>query len=929
MRNIILILCLLLPLSQVFALQLSPTSSQDVLNAASEREKLLKNSLTRVYPVRNIGPKVMGGRIVDLEINPNNHGHYLVAYASGGLFETRNAGQSFTPIFDHQYVLTIGDIAMHPKNTDLIWVGTGENNSSRSSYAGSGVFKSQDGGETWQFSGLEATQHIGRIVVHPENENIAWVASVGALYSKNEERGVFKTEDGGKSWTKTLFINDSTGVIDLVIHPKNPDVLWAAAWERSRKAWNFKESGPGSAIYKSTDGGETWKKVGLGLPEEKVGRIGLAVAQGNSDIVYAVIDNQNIMSENAEVEQTLSAKEVSVMSTAEFLALKDDEIKGFLDRYRFPDRYDVASIRGFLKKGEISVREIADYTGSANDDLFNTEIFGAEVYRSDDGGISWVKANSYPIDQTFYTYGYYFGQIFVSPKNDDLVFIQGVPFLGSDDGGKTWFRVDGGDVHVDHHALWIDPTDDKHLLLGNDGGLYETFDRGTHWTHINNVAVGQFYTVNFDLAKPYNVYGGLQDNGVFMGSSLGNETWTRVYGGDGMFVLPHPEKQGLVVTGYQFGNYAVVDMKNRKRENLSPTRDIGMKPYRFNWRTPVVMSAFNPNILYMGSNMVHKSVDLGKTWTTISPDLTKDLPQGNVPYSTLSVLEESPLHPDILWAGSDDGLIHVSTDQGATWSQVNPDLPEGLWVSSIKPSSYSKYGATLTLTGYRDDHFAPYIFTTRDAGNTWVSHSENAPFEAVNILIQDPEVPELFFLGTDHGTYVSMDSLNTWSFLSADIPNVANYDMKIHPDAHELIIGTHGRSVYACDLQPIRKITKNMKKESLMVFQQTFKQRKNSRWGQKRANWADAYEPKLEIPFFAAQAGSIQVEIKNQDGRFVRNLEMETNAGYQVLEYDMKVYEPAKRIPRKNPELSYIDEGEFQITFRKGPDEVSVTLAVE
>ena len=519
-----------------------PSSGPNEVETSLESlTELRGKSMFKNYPIRSVGPVVMSGRVTDIEVHPENPRIFYVGFGSGGIFKSTNSGNTMEPIFDHaRGALGIGDLALSTSNPHILWAGTGENNSSRSTYAGSGVYKSMDGGDTWEHKGLTGTQHIGRIIAHPTNEQIAWVASAGALYSTNPDRGVYKTTDGGETWNKTLFVNDSTGIIDLAIHPENPNVLWATSWEKDRKAWNFKESGLGSGIFKSVDGGETWKQVTEGLPQgAHVGRIGLDVSQSQPNVVYAVIDNQ--FETKTEVEQDkniLSPTDFLEMNKKTFLNLDDEKLNEYLQSNGFPSEYSAESVKKDIEANKYEPRALADYLGDANEALFTTEIIGPEVYRSNDEGESWTKVNSYDLDNIFYTYGYYFGQIRVDPTDAETIYIWGVPLLKSDDGGKTWtLKAENQRVHVDHHAMWINPNDPEHLLLGNDGGLYESHDGGENFIHHNTVAVGQFYTVNVDMEEPYNIYGGLQDNGTYKGSSLstGNRErpWTRVGGGDG------------------------------------------------------------------------------------------------------------------------------------------------------------------------------------------------------------------------------------------------------------------------------------------------------------------------------------------------------------------------------------------------------------
>ncbi|MCK4921501.1 MAG: hypothetical protein KAS71_10675, partial [Bacteroidales bacterium] len=507
------------------------------------------SSLVRNVEFRNVGPVNMSGRIVDFAVNEKDPTQFYAAYASGGLFYTGNNGITYNSIFDNQIVLSIGDIAVQ-KDPNIIWVGTGENNSSRSSYSGVGLFKSTDKGKSWEYMGLPESHHIGRIILHPKNPNILWVAALGHLYSENEERGLYKTTDGGNSWKKTLYIDKNTGIIDLIMDPANSDILYAASWERDRRAWNFNESGNGSGIYKSIDAGENWTKISggeSGFPDgEGIGRIGLTVFPGNTDILYAFLDNQFHRELKKETSDGLSKDDLRLMSSEEFLSLEDNVIEEFLKENSFPEKYNLRSIKIMISEGKIKPASLAEYIEDENSLLFDTPIIGAELYRSDDGGKTWNKTHEGTLDGLIYTYGYYFGNVRVDPNNSDEVYLMGVPLLLSKDGGSEFKALSSQNMHADHQALWISPKRDGHLIDGNDGGINISYDKGETWYKSNVPAVGQFYSINYDKAEPYNVYGGLQDNGVWYGPSTdnpedswflrGRDNYERIGGGDGMMV---------------------------------------------------------------------------------------------------------------------------------------------------------------------------------------------------------------------------------------------------------------------------------------------------------------------------------------------------------------------------------------------------------
>ena len=915
--------------------QQSYTSGAEILKSIEHRSENKDHSIYSNYPVKNVGPVVQGGRISDIAVNKSNTKEFYIAFASGGVFKTTNNGITFDPVFDNQGALTIGDICLSPSNDKIIWVGTGENNSSRSSYAGSGVYKSLNGGESWEFMGLESTQHIGRIIIHPEDPDIVWVAAMGNLYTHNPERGIFKSTDGGNSWTKTLFVNDSTGAIDLVINPEDPDMLWASMWERTRKAWNFKGHGPGSAIYKSTDGGNSWEEVMNGIADrEFTGRIGLDISQSSPNILYALIDNQYETKKEIErEEEELLAADFIEMTKEQFLELEDEKLDDFLKGNYFPIKYTAKKVKADIEEGKYGPKAIADYLGDANTALFDTEVKGAEIYRSDDYGTTWNKTHDYDLKGVYFTYGYYFGEIRVSPSDPERIYIFGVPLLRSDDAGKNFSRADTiGDVHADHQAMWIDPKDPDHILLGNDGGLYMSYDGGTAWNHINNIPAGQFYTVNYDMEKPYNVYGGLQDNGVLFGSSrsVPNETknWEYLFGGDGMFVIPDPRDFNLVYVGYQFGNYYRINTRTKERKYITPRPDIGENNLRFNWRTPVVMSTHNPDIIYMGANKLYRSLNKAETWTAISGDLTKDLPNGNVPYSTITCISESPLKFGLLYVGTDDGNIQVSKDGGSTWKLISKNLPQNKWVSSIYPSTFDEGTVFVSLTGYRNDDFRTYVFKSENYGDSWKAINGNIETEAVNVVIQDLSVPEILFMGTDHGSYISLNAGTSWD-LVPQVPNVASYDMVIHPRDHDLIIGTHGRSIYVMPVEPIRKIAE-LKDDRKFLVMDPDKVRFSKRWGEKRFPYLKAYEPEASIMYFVSdKSAEIEFEVYRDDIKCYETTFNAVHKGFNDFSWDLMIHPIKENDKPDTNELIYVEKGKYTLKFTGLDETQEVELEIQ
>ncbi|TNE73093.1 glycosyl hydrolase [bacterium] len=904
-----------------------PSSEADIKKGFSEQTAIENNSLFKTFPARSVGPVFMSGRVSDFAVTSNPKKFYA-GFASAGVFVTNNYGASFEPIFDGNDALGIGDIALAPSNENVLYVGTGEKNSSRSSYAGSGVYRTTDAGKTWEFLGLSNTQHIGRIVVHPKDQNTVWVGAMGPLYSYGGERGVYKSTDGGKNWKRTLYVNDSTGVIDLVIHPTNPNILWASTWQRYRQAWNFDGSGNGSGIWKSTDGGETWAHVKSGLPSGRfVGRIGLDVSNTNPDVLYALIDNlEETKTDIKKDKDKLYFDDFENMSSADIQKLDSKKLESFLRSNDFPQKYTAEIVKKEIAAGKYEGKAIANYAGDANAALFNTTVKGAEVYKSSNGGETWEKVNSYNLDGVYYTYGYYFGEIRINPSNENDVYILGVPILKSADGGKTWKRIDHSGVHVDHQAFWIDPNDGDHILLGNDGGIYSSFDGGTNWTHHNTVPVGQFYTVMVDNEKPYNIYGGLQDNGVNVGSSKTvpnkGEGWKSLLGGDGMHVAVHPQNSNIVYAGYQFGNYYRIDRKKNDYTFITPKHDIGTDTYRFNWNTPVVLSAHNPDVVYMGSQKVMRSMNRGDDFVEISPDLTTNYkPQGNVPYSTLTQISESPFQFGLIWAGTDDGNIQVTENGGVTWVNVNSGLPKNMWVSKLVASPHDRNSAYVTLTGYRFDHFESYAYMTSDLGKTWTALDGGLPTQAVNVLIPDTENPNLLFAGTDHGGFMSFDAGKNWQQMPNTIPNVAVYDLMVHPRDGELVVATHGRSVYVFDVKPLRELLKKGLNEAVYVFEPSAVMYSN-RWGTQRNPYDAVFKPSASVNYFVKEASKLEVKLGDGKKKVFKTWKLDTVAGYNELSWDLVLSE-------KDGKAEFLGVGKYTLTFKVGKTEVSVPFEVK
>ncbi|HQU99585.1 MAG TPA: glycosyl hydrolase [Bacteroidia bacterium] len=891
---------------------LKPTPAADRLHNSITKERLSKSSLVKNVPFTNIGPSIMSGRVVDVAVSPTDPTHFYVAYASGGLWFTNNNGISFTPCFDNEVVMTIGDIAVDWTN-NIIYIGTGENNSSRSSYSGVGIYKSNNNGKTWQHIGLAESHHIGRIVLHPTQPQTLWVAAIGHLYSTNKERGIFKTTDGGKTWQHTLYIDDTTGCIDLTADAFNPNILYAAAWHRHRQAWNFVESGATSGVYKSDDGGITWKALtiaGSGFPQGAGnGRIGLATSKLNSNVVYAVIDNQAARPAK-KPEKGLNKDTLRNMSQAQFLNVSDSLIDAYLDKNDFPQKYNATYVKQQIRDGKIKPIALVHYIEDANTALFDTEVTGAEVYKSTDAGIHWTKQNLNYLDEIFYTYGYFFGQIVVSPFDDNEIYIGGVRIIKSLDGGKTFKSIDADNMHSDFHAYYINPNKRNHLIIGNDGGINISYDGGKTYTKCNTPPVGQFYAVTADNAKPYNVYGGLQDNGVWYGPSnykagygwydSGAYPYKFLLGGDGMQTQVDRRDNNVIYTGFQFGFYYRMDKNGNNAVSIQPTIELGERPLRFNWQTPIALSHFNQDILYLGSNKLHRSFDKGNTWKAISPDLTQGSKKGDVAYGTLTTISESARMYGLLYTGSDDGLIHVSADGGNTWKKIIKGLPENLWVSRIVASKHADSVVYCTLNAYRFDNYAPLIYRSNNLGNTWQRIFTDLPFEAVNVIREDEVNPAILYVGTDNGLYVSLNEGKTSMSFNNGLPAVAVHDLFVQADASDIIVATHGRSLYKASLKFVQQLHDSVTGKPLHVFQMDGTMH-SKRWGSKNLYDDIPYNtPNITIPYYSKTAGIRQIKIYNADSLLIHAFADTAVAGLNYAHFDASVTSNVSAYADKN-----------------------------
>lgn len=825
---------------------------------------LINSQIIDVSDVKfqNIGPTIMSGRVVDLAVNPDNPAEFYVAYASGGLWYTNNNGTSFQPVMDSAPTLNCGSVIVNWK-TNEIWIGTGEVNASRSSYAGIGLLKSSDKGKTWQNLGLQDSHHISRVWVNPINSNEIVAAALGHLYTKNEGRGIFKTIDGGKTWNKTLFISNKTGIIDLQVVPDNPKIMFATSWEKDRKAWNFKGNGKESAIYKSEDGGENWTLISTensGFPNnDGVGRIGLAVV--NENIIYAVVDNQN-------------------------------------------------------NRPNVNKEKPKD----ANTALFDTEVIGCELYKSIDGGKSWNKTHQDFIDDMYYSYGYYFANITVNPNNENQIYIGGVPLLNSLDGGKSFKIISKENVHGDHHVTWVNPKNPNHIINGNDGGVNITYDNGEHWIKCNNEAVGQLYAVQVDNQESYNVYGGLQDNGVWVGPNNfeqnvawhqeGKYPYQELMGGDGMQIQIDKRDSNIVYTGFQFGNYFRINRETNESKSITPKllKNSKEEAFRFNWQTPILLSSHNQDILYLGSNFLHRSMDKGETWEKISEDVTNGKVDGNVAFGTITTISESPLKFGLIYVGTDDGNIQVTKDGGATWEKINANLPKSLWMSSVVASSHKKERVYVALNGYRNDDFKSYVYVSENYGISWKLITKGLS-GAVNVIYEDDFNANLLYVGTDNSLFVTLNRGDDWFDFSQEMPNVAVHDIKLQTQSKELVVGTHGRSIYKVDVSKLESLNSENLEKTLFLFKiDDIKLSKH--WGNKNYSWEDFFEPNVDFWIYSNIEKQSKFEVLDSNNKVIFSENVSLKKGLNRVAYNLTY---SNKYLGKNHKVAKAENGKFYL----------------
>ncbi len=776
---LILCICVLLIAMIVSPLQAKKVKPQKRIQSTDptlrmewfdQHVEMKKSSKFKDLKWQFIGPTNVSGRCTDIAvITPKGENYTIyVGAASGGVWKTENEGTTWKPIFDQGHSTSIGDLAVAPSNPEIIWVGTGEANIFRSSQVGSGIYKSTDGGKTWMHMGLADTLTIARIVIHPENPDIVYAAASGHEWTDNEERAVYKTTDGGISWKKILYINAKTGAIDLVMDSKDCNTLYTATWERVRNKWNdprTETSFSGSGIYKTIDGGNTWKPINNGLPDANHrGRIGIDICRSNPSVLYAFVDNYEIAREPTEEELN--------------------------------DTYGIPSC-GFIK--------------------------GATVYRSDDKGESWTRVSGLTEEMKRYmeyhsgTYGWVFGQIRVDPNDENTVYTMGLALNVSNDGGKTFRRLRG--MHGDHHGLWIDPGNSNYIVNVNDGGIAISYDKGKAWkTFTHNLPLCQFFNISYDMDTPFRVYGSMQDHGSFKGTvdlSRGRDKIPAVNfegapGGEGSSHAIDPTNSNIIYSSGFYGTLSRTDLSipgREGRKSILPRQYENEPRLRGQWVAPTIISPHNHKIIYHGMQYLFRSRDRGDTWEKISPDLTYNNKDelGDIPFQTIFSISESPLKFALIYVGTDDGKVHVTKDGGKNWKEIMTGLPYKKWVSRIVASAFDLGTVYMTQNGKRDDDFAAYVWKSTDYGKTWVDISGNIPFGPVNVIREDLVDRNVLYVGTDLSVYVSKDGGKNWDVLGGNLPSTYVHDLIIHPRDNIIVIATHGRGMWAIDANPINE----------------------------------------------------------------------------------------------------------------------------
>ena len=813
-------------------------------------------SVANALEWREVGPTIVGGRISDLAVVESDPSVFYVGTATGGIWKTENAGITFASIFDNEVTSSVGDVTVAPSNANVVWVGTGEPQNRQSSPWGNGVYRSTDAGRTWTHLGLENTHHISRIAVHPRNPDVAYVAAMGHLWGSNQERGVYKTTDGGVTWEHVFYIDDNTGAIDMAMDPNDPQTLFVGMYQRQRKAWGYNGGGPGSGIYRTTDGGASWIEMSNGLPDGDMGRIGLDIYRRDGNLVCALVE---------------------------------------------------ADARGPGGRG----------AAPQGDQVQNG------VYCSTDRGESWEQrstTNNRPM---------YYSQIRIDPNDTERMYLGGSDLFRTSDGGRSFTNDAAEGVHLDHHALWINPENSDHLILGSDGGVSISWDRSDNWYQFRNLPLAQLYEVGIDMRDPYHVCGGLQDNGSWCAPSdtwsnqgIRTRDWYNVGSGDGFFTVMHPTNPDVMLAESQGGNLSRVDLISMERARRRPTArfdpDGERQEPRWNWDTPVLISAHDDNTVYIGSNVLYKSTDLGDSFEPISPDLTWAIDRDTLPimgivggtpqmsrndgqssYGNLTAIGESPRDAALIYTGSDDGRVHVTRDGGATWTDITDrfeDLPAFTYVTRIVASGEAAGRVHIVFDGHRNDDFNPYIYSSENSGQDWEPMTSGLPMSPISALTEHPDNGNLLFAGNEMGVYVSADVGQNWVRMKNNLPTVPVDDIKIHPRENDLVLGTHGRGVWIMeDITPLERLDAGAVAANAFLFPV------------RRATSYNSYNPQGWTPgiyaapnpragariryHLAASVDDLTLRVTSATGGAIRELDAPGSSGLNEVIWDLRLVE--------------------------------------
>ncbi|HTM27211.1 MAG TPA: hypothetical protein VL225_18560 [Vicinamibacterales bacterium] len=845
---------------------------------------------------RQIGPAAMSGRIADIAVYEANANIWYIGAAHGGVWKTTNNGTTWEPQLQDQGLMSIGDIAVSQSNPDLVYVGTGESNNRQSTSWGDGVYKSTDGGKSYTNVGLKTSRHINRIVIDPRQNDTVFVAATGPLFGPGGERGVFKTTDGGRTWKQTLKVDDDTGANDLAIDPSNDTILYASTYQRRRTACCMNGGGPGSGIWKSTDAGETWTRLKTGLPDGSLGRIGLDVYRRRPNILYAAIEGPAAAGRGRGAGAAQGAAGARGAAGAPGAAVTE-EAPG-----QAPE--------GGRGRG-LATAVDASATG---------------LYRSDDAGASWRKVNNVNPRPM------YFSQVRIDPNDPEVIYMGGVDLQMSTDGGKSVNTAAASAIHSDHHAIWIDPANSNHVMIGNDGGLAVSWDMAKTWTFVPNLPVGLFYHVSVDMATPFNVCGGMQDNYDWCGPSqvrgaggIANYQWTTIQGGDGFVVLQDPRDNRVIYSESQDGNIVRVDRVTNESISIRPQPPQGEAPYRWMWDTPIVISPHDPAVVYIAANRVFRAPDRGLTFTPISPDLTSNVDRdtlvtmglkgsditiakhdGIVAWGTIVALAESPKKAGLLYAGTDDGNLQVTRDGGKTWTNVYgklPNAPKGGYVSRIAPSRYDEAAVYATIDDHRQNNYGTYVYVSGDYGQTWKALNGNLSSfgeVVVKTITEDQKNPDVLYLGAETGLFVSVDRGGTWWHPKTNLPTVRVDEITLHPRDNAMVLATHGRALWILDhLEPIQEFAAAQKTDAKLftpppssMFRRPARDRNYEFWGNQAFFGENPPQAALLSYYVKSKPSDVKLKITDAAGRNVREIAIPATAAKEGLNaacWDLRV----------------------------------------